>query len=118
MEAGGEEGWGKSLDRLSVCITQQEEAALRQATGNSGSPGHCTDLLNHVAALLVKHGITMWAHLHASFPGVTSLHMIKKCLLLCLGLNFFGAGCCKGCQYLCVSMLRAVAMCGAIAPLF
>ena len=72
MEAGGKEKWEEMLDRLSDCITRQEEGALRLATGNPGSPSHQTDLHNHVAALLVKHGITTLEHLQASFPGVIS----------------------------------------------
>ena len=38
MEAPGEEEWGVMLDRLSVCITQQDEAELRQATVDVDSP--------------------------------------------------------------------------------
>ena len=72
MEDGSAEEWEEMLDRLSGCITQQEEAALRQATGDTGSPSHVKDLHNHVAALLVDHGITKWTHLYASFPGVLS----------------------------------------------
>ena len=79
MEAGGNEIWGKKLDRLSVCITRQEEAALRQATGDTDSSSHQTDLHNHVAALLVKHGLTTWALLHASFPGaIINLNLAKS----------------------------------------
>ena len=83
MEAGGSGDWEEMLGRLSVCITRQEEAAMRQAAADTGSPGHHTDLHNHVAALLVEHGITTWANLHASFPGVRFLH--TTCLLFCLG---------------------------------
>ena len=72
MGAGGSDDWGVMLNRLAVCITPQEEAALRQAVVDPGSPSHQTRLHNHVAALLVKHGITTWAHLQASFPGVIS----------------------------------------------
>ena len=71
MQAGDSEDWGEMLDRLSVYISQQEEAALRQATADMSSLSHQTDLHTHVAALLVKQGITTWAHLQASFPGVT-----------------------------------------------
>ena len=76
MEAGGSGDWEEMLDRLSVCITWQEEAALRQATADSDSLSHCRDLHNRVAALLVKHGITTWAHLQASFPGAISYSCI------------------------------------------
>ena len=69
MEPDGSGEWGVMLDRLSVCITGQDEAALRQATADTSSPSHQTDLHNFIAALLVKHGITTWAHLQASFPG-------------------------------------------------
>ena len=71
MEPDGNEEWGEKLDRLSVCLNRQEEAALRQATVDTGSPSHQTGLHNQVAALLVKHGITTWAHLQASFPGMS-----------------------------------------------
>ena len=70
MEPDGNVEWGEMLDRLSVCMTRQEEAASRQATDDTPSPSPQMDLHNHVAALLVKHGITTWDHLHASFPGI------------------------------------------------
>ena len=84
MQAGDNEDWEEMLDGLSVCISQQEEAALRQAIVDTGSPSHQTDLHNHVAALLVKHGITTWAHLHASFPGVKLYPCHLKALLAAL----------------------------------
>ncbi len=68
MKSPKEEDWRSLLDRLAVLITPQEEAAVRQAAVDKGSPSHLRDLHNHVAALLVKHGLTTWEQLHASFP--------------------------------------------------
>ena len=87
MEAGGSEEWGEMLDRLSACITRQEEAALSQAIVNTGSPSHQTDLHTHVAALLVKHGITTWAHLQASFPGAAS-HPCNEIQACCFAMSW------------------------------
>ena len=69
VEAEGEEYWGTLLDRLSELIMPQEEAAVRQAAGDKGSPSHLRQLHNLVAGLLVKHGLTTWPQLHTSFPG-------------------------------------------------
>ncbi len=75
--------WGGMLDRLSHCITPQEEAAIRQAAVDRGSPSHLRNLHNLVAGLLVGHGITTWDHLHASFPGEASMHTLDGSRSLC-----------------------------------
>ena len=69
MEATASEDWDALLDRLSACITPLEQAAVRQAAVDTGSPSHLKELHNHVAGLLVKYGLTTWNHLHTSFPG-------------------------------------------------
>jgi len=68
---GGSQGedWGAMLDRLSNCITPNEEVATRQASVDRGSPTYLRDLHNHVGRLLVKYGITTWHHLRRTFPG-------------------------------------------------
>ena len=107
MEDRSAADWEEMLDRLSVCITQQEEEALRQETAHKGSPSHCTDLHNYVAALLVKHSLTTWAHLQASFPGVIFLHAIIAPAILPMH-GPFGRRLSKRCQS--GSMLRAVTL--------
>ena len=69
MEARETVDWGVMLDRLAACITPHEEAAVRQAAVDRGSPSHLTELHTCVAGLLVKHSLTTWQQLRTSFPG-------------------------------------------------
>jgi hypothetical protein len=68
MAEGQGANWGGMLDKLSKCITRQEEVHIRDAAVDRGSPSHLVDLHNHVARLLVKHDITTWHQLRTSFP--------------------------------------------------
>ncbi len=63
--------WSAMLDRLSACITPQEDAAVRRLGRDTTIPAPLLEVRMHnlVAGLLVKHALTTWPQLHASFPG-------------------------------------------------
>lgn len=64
------------LDRLSHRMSYQEEAEFRRAAMDRRSPTHLRDLHDHVAGLLVKHGIATWNQLHGSSHGERSCHRL------------------------------------------